>query len=160
MLVIRIILFLSAILIMIYPVWGIIDPSSYLNELIETFPLAKGASNSQVQKSSLILLLPNTVISIALIFIAKFISSPSSYSFAKIAAITLIFFPISQSIGDVFIGSMLSQHVSGSSVALELSSQKLFYCLFGLAIWAVGKSQCEYNKQVRLRNIIKTPMNK
>jgi len=147
--IIRLILFFSAILIMLYPVWGIIDPASYLNELIETFPFAKGASDSQVQKSSLILLLPNITISIALVFIAKFISNPNSYSFANITAILLIFFPILQSVGDIFIGSVLSQHVQGSSVVIELSSQKLFYFLFGLAIWAIGKSQCENNKALK-----------
>jgi hypothetical protein len=34
-------------------------------------------------------------------------------------------------------------------MAIELSSQKLFYFLFGLAIWAIGKSQCEYNKVLK-----------
>ncbi len=148
MLIIRLILFSAAFLIMLYPVWGLFEPSSYLNELIETFPFAKGASDAQVQKSSLILLLPNATISIALVLIAKFISNPSTYNFAYIAASLLIFFPILQSVGDMFIGSVLSQHVEGSSMAIELSSQKLFYFLFGLAIWAIGKSQCEYNKQI------------
>ena len=51
MLIIRLILFLSAILIMLYPIWGVVEPASYLIELIETFPFAKGESDAQVQKS-------------------------------------------------------------------------------------------------------------
>ncbi|CAM4215869.1 hypothetical protein [Shewanella denitrificans] len=108
MLIIRFILFFAAFVIMLYPVWGLIEPTSYLNELVETFPFAKGASDAQVQKSSLILLLPNAIISIALVLIAKFISNPSTYNFAYIAATLLVFFPILQSVGDIFIGSVLS----------------------------------------------------
>ena len=146
--IIKGILYFVAILIMLYPVWGIVEPASYLNELIETFPFAKGANDEQVLKSSLILLLPNSAIAISLIFLAKYISTPSSYVYAKITAMSLMLFPILQSVGDIFIGSVLSQHVQGASVAVELSSQKLFYFLFGLAIWGIGKSQSEHNKQI------------
>lgn len=148
MLIIKWILYFAAILIMLYPVWGVVEPASYLNELIETFPFAIGANDEQVLKSSLILLLPNAAIAIALIFLAKFISKPSSYVFAKVTAISLILFPILQTVGDIFIGSVLSQQVQGAFVAVELSSQKLFYFLFGLAIWGIGKSQSEHTKHL------------
>ncbi|WP_139326783.1 hypothetical protein [Shewanella sp. UCD-KL21] len=148
MLIIRFILFFAAFFIMLYPIWGLIEPTSYLNELIETFPFAKGASDAQVQKALIILLLPNAIISVALVLIAKFISTPSIYNFAYTAAILLMLFPIIQSVADIFIGSVLSQHLEGSSMAIELSSQKLFYFIFGLAIWAISKSQSDYKKQI------------
>jgi hypothetical protein len=147
-LLIRIALLLSAVICLFYPVWGIIAPSSYLNELVETFPFAIGASDVQVQKSSLLLLIPNLAISIAFIFIAKFIASPNSYRFAKIASVSFVAFPFLQSISDIFIGSILSQHTQSASVAIELSGQKLFYILFGLAIWGIYKSQCEHIKTI------------
>ncbi|WNC73470.1 hypothetical protein RGQ13_05595 [Thalassotalea psychrophila] len=149
MIIVKGILFFTAILIMLYPFWGIVEPASYLNELIETFPFAKGANDEQVLKSSLILLIPNSAIAIALIFLTKFISKPGSYGFAKVAAISLISFPILQSLADIFIASVLSQHVQDASVSIELSSQKLFYFLFGLAIWGIGKSQSEHNKTIK-----------
>ena len=149
MLLIRIILFFTAVLILFYPILGIIDPILYLNELIDKFPFAKGASDTQIRQSSLILILSNSVISIALIFIAKFISKPSSYIFAKIAAIALIIYPILQSISDAFIGSILSQHTQDASLSIGLSSQNLVYTLFGLIILGISKSQCEHNKPIK-----------
>jgi len=146
---IRFILLFVAVFILLYPIWGIIDPTSYLNEFIEKFPFAEGASDEQIRKSSLILILSNSLISISFIFIVKFISKPNSYIFAKISAATLIIYPIFQNVCDVFIGNILSQHTQDVSISVGLSSQNIVYLLFGLIIFGISNSQCEHNKPIK-----------
>jgi len=149
MLFIRIILFITATLILLYPIWGIIAPDSYLNELLDKFPFAIGASEAQIQQSSLILLIPSFFISISFVFIAKFMSNPKSYIYAKLAAIALVISPLLQSICEVFIGRILSQHLldtQDASISVGLSSISFLYILFGLVVWGISKSQYEHNK--------------
>ena len=58
MLAIRIILYFSATLI-IYPVWGMLDPATFSSQLTETFALAKDASETQIRQASAVFVLLN-----------------------------------------------------------------------------------------------------
>ncbi|WP_440876769.1 hypothetical protein [Thalassotalea sp. PLHSN55] len=144
MLIIRITLFLVAFLMVLYPFWGVIYPASYLNELVETFSFAQQAKPEQVQQAALLHLLPNSAFALALFCLAKFIQNPSYYKLAKFAALGFLLYPILLVIGDIFIASVLSQPDQQESVAIELSGQKLFYILLAMIVWAIAKSQYEY----------------
>jgi hypothetical protein len=148
-LAIRIILYFTAVIVLFYPISGVIDPASYLNGLLEKFPFAQGASDAQIQQSSLIQIASNAVLAIAFIFAAKFISKPKSYLFAKISAIALMLYPILQSMSDAFIGRILAQQTQDASISVGFSSQNVIYILFGLIILGISKSQQEYNQPIK-----------
>ena len=143
---IRILLVFSALIIVLYPIWGIIDPQSYLIEILEVYPEAVDASDSQVRKAALLLLLSNLIIASALLYIAKFIASPNQYGLAKIAALCLIAHPFMLTIVEVISGSVLYKHLDSSNVSIEFSAIKMFYIIFGFAIIGIYKSQSELNK--------------
>jgi prolipoprotein diacylglyceryltransferase len=141
----RVTLFFAAIIILFYPIWGVVDPVSFLNELIDRFPYAEGASDGQIRQASLILMLSNLVLSIAFATIAMFISKPNAYVFAKVSAIAFIVYPILRSICEFFIGRALSQHTQDAAISVGISSQSMLYMLFGLIIFGIVRSQRNNN---------------
>mgnify|MGYP000097222343 CR=1 FL=1 len=139
--IIQVLLVLSAFIVAIYPIWGFIDPQSYLVEILEVYPSATNASEMQVIKAAALLLLSNMTIATAFIFIAKFIKSPEQYKFAKFAGLALISYPIVLSIVEVFAARTLYSHLESPLYTLEFSSIKLLYILMGLSIIGIYKSQ-------------------
>ncbi|SES85294.1 hypothetical protein [Thalassotalea agarivorans] len=77
MTVIKWILYLAALITIIYPLRGIADPQSYLPELIEMFPSATGASDSQVRLAVLISYFSQIIVAALLFFLAQFIAQPN-----------------------------------------------------------------------------------
>jgi len=144
--IIRIVLLISALSLLIYPTWGLINPSSYLVEILEVYPHAEGVSETQVQKAALILFFSNFILCSALFFLAKFINNPQNYKFAKLSAIALICYPIVLTIVEIFTSSVLYSHLDNTSTVIEFSAMKLFYIIFGLAVVGIYKSQRELNK--------------
>ncbi|MCL1038694.1 hypothetical protein L2750_16315 [Shewanella submarina] len=137
----RVILMLAALLLMTYPLWGLLQPQSYLNELLETYPQATEASDGQIRQSSLILWLSNGVLAAALVMIARFIGQPHRYRIGRFGAALIGFYPLVLSISEVFIGLSLTSHLQDASVALELNASKLFYLVFAVMLFGIIKSQ-------------------
>ena len=149
MLIIRLVLIVSALLVVVYPVWGLIYPTSYLPELVEVYPHAEGASVDQVKKAALILWLSNIILSLSLFLLALFIKKPQNYKLAKLSAIALIGYPIMLTIVEVLSSSVLYSHLDKAPVVVEFSAIKGFYIIFGLALIGVYKSQRELNKPIQ-----------
>lgn len=148
MLLIRTILYFSASLIILYPSWGLIDPAAFSNQLTETFANAKQASDTQIRQASLVFMLLNLLLSISLVFIAKFISNPSTYVFAKIAAVSLVAYPFVSIVGDIAMGFILSQQTQDATLTTGLSHRDFIYIVLGLAISGISKSQHEHNQKI------------
>ena len=138
-------LYFSALLLILYPAWGILDPQSYLSELLETFPYAEAANQSQVKVSAGILWISNSLLAFSFVCLSRYIDNPKVQRNAKISSIALICYPVVLTLGDVWIGTVLSRQLEGGAVAVEFSGQKLFYIVFGLAIWGMVKSLEELN---------------
>lgn len=150
MLLIRVILIISAVVVILYPVWGLIDPGSYLVEILESYPFANEASDSQVRQAALLLWLSNIMMSLALFFLAQFIRHPKNYYLAKYSAFTLIFYPIILTVVQIASGFILSSHLDKPFLSLEFSAIKGFYMLFGLAVFGIYKTQRGLNKPLEL----------
>lgn len=150
MLIIRILLLVAAGVVMVYPVWGVFNPSSYLLELIEVYPQASGASDIQVQKASFVLLFANITLALSLIFISLFINKPENYHLAKWSGLTLICYPFVLTAVEVVSSSILYSHLNNVSSVIEFSSIKAFYIVFGLSLIGIFKSQLEHNKKLKL----------
>jgi len=149
---IRYILMLTAVLLCIYPVWGLVSPASYLQEILEVYPYAEQASHTQVRITAAILWISNLTLSLALLFIAKFIKQPQKYRFAKISSIALISYPFILTITETISNSILYRNLEHPTLTIEFSAQKIFYFVFGLIIWGIYQSQHEYKQ-----NLTKNP---
>ncbi|WP_286265975.1 hypothetical protein [Thalassotalea atypica] len=147
MALIRVSIFIAALLILIYPIWGLVSPERYLLELLEVYPSAKDASMVQVKKAALMLWISNTVLSLSLLFLVMFIKQPEDYKFAKLSAIALFCYPIIQTVIEVFTSAVLYSHLDSGQAVVEFSAIKAFYLLMGLALVGIYKSQRELNKQ-------------
>ncbi|MCU8037364.1 hypothetical protein ACRN98_01870 [Shewanella oncorhynchi] len=143
---IRYILMLTAVLLCLYPVWGLVSPASYLQEILEVYPDAEEASHTQVRITAAILWISNLTLSFALLFIAKFIKQPQTYKFAKISSIALISYPFILTITEAISHSILYRHLEHPTLTIEFSAQKLFYFVFGLIILGIYQSQQEYKR--------------
>ncbi|MBW8184984.1 hypothetical protein [Shewanella nanhaiensis] len=138
---IRIILILASVSLLAYPLWGVLQPTTYLTELLEEYPLAIEVTSVQIQQASALLWISNGILAAAFLLMAKFIGAPSTYIAAKWGALLLILYPIIKTVIEVSSATVLYSHLEHSPISLEFSSVKLFYILFGLALYGIIKSQ-------------------
>lgn len=142
----RLILMFSAALLLLYPFWGLLNPSSFVSELAEHYAFAEGVSSGQVRASAAMLWISNGVIAIALFALAQYISLPTKAAHARLAGAGLILYPFFRTLVEVWSGLNLTSHATGVEVSIHLSSEKLFFVIFGLAVLGLSSSWAEFNQ--------------
>lgn len=136
----------AVLMLLLYPLWGVLDPNSFSKELSENHVSASSAALSQIQHAATILWLSNTILAFALGQLALFVSRPYKLSAARIAGTTLIVYPFARSCVDVWMGIVLTSHVPGKGIAIEFSAEKLFFVVFGMAVLGIASAIAELNK--------------
>ncbi len=142
----RLLLVCGAAALLAYPLWGLLDPSSYAVELKEHYAFADGASSRQIRSSAAMLWLSNGVLAIAFISIARYIKQPRQSAFATFAGFALITYPFVRTFIEVWSGLNLTSHIETASISIELSSEKAFYIVYGMAIIGIASAWSEINK--------------
>ncbi|ARD21768.1 hypothetical protein [Shewanella japonica] len=133
-------LYIAASVVVLYPLWGLIQPASYLTEIVEVYPFAGDANEAQVRVAAGLLLLSNTVMGLSLVSIAGLIARPTSIHLLKLSALLLITYPFLLTVVEVFSAKALSSHLEASAVTVEFSAMKLFYVIFGIGLLGVFKT--------------------
>ena len=142
----RTILLFSAGLLVLYPLWGLLQPTSFVTELSEHYAFAEGVSDTQVRASAAMLWISNGTLAIALFALAQLISSPARGMYARLAGAGLILYPVLRTVVEVWSGLNLTSHATGVEVAIHLSSEKLFFIVFGLAILGLYSAWVDLNR--------------
>ena len=142
----RAILWIGGALLLLYPFWGIFYPESFSEELSQHYAFAEGVSSNQVRISAAMLWLSNSVIALGFFFLAAYISRPAKEIYAMLAGIALILYPFARTFVEVWSGLNLTSHATGIDVAIEFSSEKLFFVVFGLSLLGLASACSELNK--------------
>ena len=142
----RFLLVFAAAALLAYPLWGLLEPNSYALELKEHYAFAEGASSVQIRRSAAILWLSNGVLAIAFIYISRYIKHPEQSVFATFAGLALITYPFVRIFIEVWSGLNLTSHVETASVALEFSSEKVLYIIYGMSVIGIANALSETNK--------------
>ena len=137
---------LGGALLLLYPFWGLVSPTSYVAELSEHYAFAEGVSSNQVRASAAMLWISNSVIALAFFSLAQYISFPKRELYAKLAGVGLILYPFLRTLVEVWSGINLTSHAVGVEVSVTFSSEKLFFIVFGLALLGVASAWAEHNK--------------
>jgi hypothetical protein len=99
----------------------------------------------QIRSSAAMLWLSNGVLAIAFISISRYINQPKQPAFATFAGLALITYPIVRTFVEVWSGTNLTSHIETASVSIELSSEKAFYIVYGMALIGIASARSEIN---------------
>ena len=136
-------LWLSLILMLIYPFWGFLDPASYARELAQHYAYAEGVSDSQVRFSAAILWISNGVMAFSFFAMARAISGEDKLRHLSRAGAAMVLYPFARILVEVWSGINLTSHAEDVEVAIELSSDKMFFIVLGLALLGISKALSE-----------------
>ena len=136
-------LWLGLILTLIYPFWGLLDPASYAKELAEHYAYADGVSDAQVRHSAAIVWISNGVMAFSFFALARCISAEDKLRHLSRAGAALVLYPFARILVEVWSGINLTSHAEDVEVAIQISSDKMFFIVFGLALLGVSKALSE-----------------
>lgn len=142
----RSILLLGGTLLLLYPFWGLVFPASFETELSEHYAFAEGVSFNQVRMSAAMLWISNGIIALSFFSLSQYISHPTRALYAQLAGVGLILYPFFRTLVEVWSGINLTSHAAGVEVSIDISSEKLFFIVFGLALLGVASAWAELNK--------------
>ena len=124
----RSVLILSALVLIAYPMWGLLYPESYSNELTQHHDHALGFTLAQVRQASAWLWVSNCVLALSFLLFARFLIKPNSPKLGIGGGIALIVYPFARSFSEVMIG--ISMGAQGVDVVV--SSEKMLFIIIGL----------------------------
>jgi hypothetical protein len=142
----RFLLLLGAMLLIAYPLWGLLDPGSYGLELKDHYLFGEGASSKQIRSSAAMLWLSNGFLAISFVHISRYIKTPENTSLAMIGGCCLIIYPFLRTFVEVWSGLNLTSHIEAEGVAIEFSSEKALYVVYGMAVIGMAIASSEINK--------------
>ncbi|MBY5992942.1 hypothetical protein [Ferrimonas balearica] len=134
-----ILLVLSAALLLIYPLWGLLSPESYAEELMAHYVYAEGFELGKVQLSAALLWLSNGVLALSLVALAVFLYRPHNSALLQRSGLALALYPFVRAFVEVRIALNLTAHVDDAAVTLSISAEKLFYLVMGIGLMAIAK---------------------
>lgn len=146
--IISTILIIACAALIIYPLWGLLNPDSYLHELLEEFPSVHKTSVNQIKLAALIQLVENVILASVFINLTRYIQTPTKSALLNFSACTLMIYPLLAMISNFFMGMALTQHLKQPLLHLELSAHALFYLVMGVALLGINKAQrATFNNQ-------------
>ena len=134
-------LYLFAFTLILYPLWGMLSPLTFLTELIEDYPKAIEAAPLQVRIVALLMLIGNGFLASALFTISGFINNPNRLYKIKSAGLLLLLYPFVLTVINALSGVVLHSHLTEAALVIELSAQTLFYSVMGLALIGIYQAQ-------------------
>ncbi|SHG97105.1 hypothetical protein [Ferrimonas marina] len=137
------VLILTAVLLLLYPLWGLLSPQSYAPELMAHYSYGEGATMEQVQRSAALLWLSNGVLALGLIVLSLFLLRPGKLTWLKLAGYCLVLYPFVRAAVVVLSGLNLTSHIEDAEVALQISSEHLFYLVVGIALLGLASVQAK-----------------
>lgn len=139
-------LWLSLILTLIYPLWGLLDPASYAKELADHYAYAEGVSDAQVRYSAAMLWISNSVMAFSFFALARCISGEDKLQHLSRAGVALVLYPFARILVEVWSGINLTSHTEDVEAAIQISSDKMFFIVFGLALLGISKAFSELHR--------------
>ena len=130
---------ISALGLMAYPFWGVLDPGSFRAEIAEHYAYHASATETDIHNASYWLLLPNIFLATALLCLSRYLVRPAQRVFAYTAATFTIVVPFSKIYSSAEMGYLLTSSSGNPIYAIEISTEGLVYILLGLVIVAMAK---------------------
>ena len=135
-----IVLATTALLLMLYPLWGLLHPESYGAVLQAEFDLTESIAPDLVQRSAAMNWAPNGILASAFVCLAGFVARPGRRIHAHWAGGCLIVYPLVRSIADGLSGLNLTSHSPEPEFALFFGGENLVYMVFGLAVLGIASA--------------------
>ena len=123
-------LVISALLLVLYPFWGIFYPESYANEIIQHHGYTEGFSLTQVKLAAAWQWPSNIILAAAFFLQFEFLKSPDNTRLGMISGICFVLYPFTR----VFTEVMIEKTMLAQQINLVFSSEKLFYVVIGLLV--------------------------
>ncbi len=130
----------SAILLMLYPFWGLLHPQSYEAELAAHYAFAEGVRPHQVQRSAAMVWAPNGILASCFVCLAGFVANPARTLHARWAGGCLIAYPFVRTAIEAWSGLNLTSHAPDAEVTVVFSSDKLLFLVMGLALFGIAST--------------------
>ncbi len=108
--------------------------------------LSEGRSMGTWIDFKAMLWISNGIIALSFFSLSQYISHPTRALYAQLAGVGLILYPFFRTLVEVWNGINLTSHVAGVEVSIDISSEKLFFIVFGMALLGVASAWAELNK--------------
>ncbi len=133
----KILLAISSLALFLYPLWGILSPESFAQELTQHHAHAETYTLQQVSAAAARLWISNSVLAAAFIAMLLFVSDLNKTRAGLVAGALLVLYPIARTAAEVQVAKVMM----APQIGIEFSSEKLFFIVFGITIIAIA-GQC------------------
>ena len=123
----RSVLIISAVVLIAYPLWGVLYPDSYSDELTQHHEHALEFTLAQIKQASAWLWISNGVLALSFLLFASFLGRPGRARLGIGGGIALMVYPFAQIFTEVM---MATSNAPGASI--EISAEKILFIVFGL----------------------------
>ncbi len=128
----------AAVLLMLYPFWGLLYPQSYAAMLATEHTMAVAVTPDQVRRAAAMNWAANGLLASCFVCLAGFIAKPARTLHARWAAGCLLAYPAVRSLSEAIRQQTLNVHGADTPFALSLSVNDLFYVLMGIALLGIA----------------------
>lgn len=133
-----VVLLAAALMLMVYPFWGLLHPESYEPILLAEFGMAEGVAPDLVQRSAAMNWAPNGILASSFVCLAGFVANPARLIHAHWAGGCLIVYPFVYAIFEAWSGYNLTSRSSDAEFTLFLGGKQLVYIAFGMAVLGIA----------------------
>ncbi len=137
-----IILVAAAVLLMLYPLWGLLHPQSYEAVLLAEYGLTDTTSPDQIRRSAAMNWAPNGILASAFMCLSGFVRQPERGIHARWAGGCFIAYPFLRAAIDAWSGFNLTSHTPAPDFTLFFGGEDTVYLVFGVVFLALA-SQAE-----------------
>ena len=127
----------AAVVLMLYPFWGLLHPQSYETVLLAEFGLAEGVSPGQVRRSAAMNWAPNGILASAFVCLSGFVRHPGRSLHARWSGGCFIVYPFLRAAIDAWSGFNLTSYTPEPEFTLFFSGEDLVYVVFGVVFLAL-----------------------
>ncbi len=132
-----------AALLMLYPLWGLLGPESYVLLLYAEFGLSGDVAPDLVQRSAAMNWASNGILASSFVCLAGFVADPTRTIHARWAAGCLIAYPFVRATVLAWMGFTLTSHTEDPEFIWFLRVEDTVYLVFGIALLGILASRTE-----------------
>lgn len=124
----RSVLIISAVVLIAYPLWGVLYPDSYSDELTQHHEHALEFTLAQIKQASAWLWISNGVLALSFLLFASFLARPGRARLGIGGGIALMVYPFAR----IFTEVMMATSMNAPGASIEISAEKILFIVFGL----------------------------
>ncbi len=130
---------LTAVALLIYPLWGVIAPDSYAGaELKHHYAYDSETTGTQIVAASWSLYLSNSVLALSFASFAWYLVHPYRFRWALLGGLGILVFPIFRTASRALMDLQLTSNLNNPNIAISFSTEELLVMLFGVLLIAIA----------------------